>query len=361
MSTKLYMTGTDVPAIEGLRGQGNEALFNQRGTESGDRQINASSNRDLANQISAAIKRARSGEVRHQADSSAKERFATFKAAYEDRSNGAWEKLGEVFSDEIWETLGREGFTGKVLATQNVKRGDTARVRVRKKDIVAFQITSDVKVQESRIRQDWFYPPDFTIACNVVIEDKEIAQNSADILDEKFQDGLEAQLVREDLITKALLDRAATTFNDLIFYTSFNPTIAATLHEQVNRWGVWASTLLIAWDVTTDMLSDPDFQQAWDPVTKHELILEGSIGRLYGMDIHTDGLRYPTLQVLNSGDIYATAAPVTVGAKTIREELKSKAIDLYATGRAARGWFLSQIQGQIVVNGRGVAAARRLP
>lgn len=32
----------------------------------------------------------------------------------------------------------------------------------------------------------------------------------------KFQDGLEAQLVREDKITKALLDRSVTSFNDVV-------------------------------------------------------------------------------------------------------------------------------------------------
>lgn len=362
--SRLYVAGTDVPAVDGLKGRGEEPLFSNSRNSAGDREINATSKRDLAGQIQAAIAASRSGQVQSRMDSEeARERFASLKSAYEAPSGAGsqWEKLGEVFTEEIWETLGREGFTSKVLATQNVKRGDVARVRVRKKDIAAYQVTSDVKIIENRIRQDWVYPATFTIGCNISIENKEINQNSADILDEKFQDGLEAQLVREDKITKALMDRAATSFNDLILYTSFNPTIAATLREQVNRWGNWADLLLIAWDVTTDMLSDPDFQNAWDPVTKHELVLEGGIGRLYGMNIHTDGLRYPTLQVLQPGDIYAVASQMTVGAKTVVQELKSTAVDHAVNGRAARGWFITQEQGQVIVNGRAVAAARRLP
>lgn len=46
----------------------------------------------------------------------------------------------------------------------------------------------------------------------------------------------------------------------------------------------------------------------WDPVTRHELILEGSLGRLLGVSLHTDGLRYPTLQVLQPGEV--SCAPV---------------------------------------------------
>lgn len=364
MSQHIYLTGTDIPAVDGLKGQGSEPGFNRYATASGNREINASDKKDLMFQIGAFMRTARSGGVSQRADAeSAQQRFADFKAAFDGaKTDGKpFAVLGEVFTDEIWETLGREGFTGKVLATENIQRGATGRIRVRKKDIFAFQITSDVRIQEQRIRQDWIYPPEFTIGCNIVIEDKEIAQASADILDEKFQDGLEAQLVREDKITKALLDRASTSFNDLVFYTNFNPTIATTIRTQVNRWSTPAATMLIAWDVWDDILSDPDFVAAFDQVTKHELVLEGTLGKLYGLDLHTDGLRYPTLQVLQPGDIYVTGSPVTVGAKTIRKELESVAINKYNEGRAARGWFIQQIQGQIIGNGRAVAAAKRLP
>jgi hypothetical protein len=247
--------------------------------------------------------------------------------------------IGEVMSDEIWETLGREGFTNKILAIQNIGKGATGRVRVRRKDVVAWQVTSDVKVQENRIRQLWVYPPEFYIQCFILIEDKEIEQSSADLLDEKFQDGLEAVLVKEDKITKALLDRSISTFNDVVYYTTFNPTVFTTIRTQVMRWGTPAQNMLLAWDVWDDIISDPDFVAWWDPVTKHELVLEGHLGRLLNVELHTDGLRYPTLQVLQPGNVYITGSPITVGTKVIRKELDSRAIDQYNVGRAARGWF----------------------
>jgi len=359
------MAGTDVPAVDGLRGQGDEKAFSQTRNSAGDREINAMSKQDFMNQVGAIRRNAQAaGGLKHvDVDATkAQERWANFKAAYRDTQDARpFQVIGEVMSDEIWETLGREGFTNKLLAIQNIGKGNTGRVRVRRKDVVAYQVTSDVKVQEQRIRQTWVYPPEFYIQCFILIEDKEIEQSSADILDEKFQDGLEAILVREDKITKALLDRSIASFNDTVFYTTFNPTVFTTIRTQVMRWGTPAQNLVIAWDVWDDIIADPDFVAWFDPVTKHELVLEGHLGRMLAVELHTDGLRYPTLQVLQPGEVYCTASPITVGTKVIRKELDSRAIDQYNTGRAARGWFMHTIQGQIVVSGRATSGAKRLP
>jgi len=353
----LVVANTGESAIESLKGLGDEPAYGR------NKEINASSKKDLMANIGGMLKNAQHGGGLRMADvdqAAAQERWATFKAAYNDKQSNKFEVLGEVMSDEIWETLGREGFSNKLLAIQNIGKGATGRVRVRRKDVVAWQVTSDVKVQENRIRQPWVYPPEFYIQCFILIEDKEIEQSSADILDEKFQDGLEAVLVREDKITKALLDRSISAFNDVVFYTNFTPTVFTTIRTQVNRWGTPAQNMILAWDVWDDIIADPDFVAWWDPVTKHELVLEGHLGRLLGVELHTDGLRYPTLQVLNPGEVYVTGSPITVGSKVIRKELDSRAIDTYNQGRAARGWFMHTIQSQIIINGRATSGAKRL-
>jgi len=70
---------------------------------------------------------------------------------------------------------------------------------------------------------------------------------------------------------------------------------------------------------------------------KHELILEGRLGSILGMEIITDGYRYPTLQVLQAGEAFITSSPVTLGSILQLKELDSRAIDFYNQGRAARG------------------------
>lgn len=83
----------------------------------------------------------------------------------------------------------------------------------------------------------------------------------SDITITKFQDGLEAILRREDLITRALLVRGATSFNDLVLFTNFTPAVLSTMRTQVNRWGTPAATLTIAWDLWDDIIADSDFVQ----------------------------------------------------------------------------------------------------
>ena len=137
---------------------------------------------------------------------------------------------------------------------------------VRKKDVVAYQVTSDNKVQEQRIRQNYIYPPEVVLACLIAIEDKEIAQAGTDLLDKKYQDGLEAILRREDLISRQLLIRGSTAFNDLVLFPTFTPSVLSTLRIQVNRWGNQASSLVIAYDIWDDIISDADFVRWWDQV-----------------------------------------------------------------------------------------------
>jgi hypothetical protein len=96
------------------------------------------------------------------------------------------------------------------------------------------------------------------------------------------------------------------------------------------------------------------------PVTKHELILNGNLGSLMQVELHTDGYRYPSLQVLKQGEVYMLASPISVGAKVVLTELQSRAIDLYNQGRAARGWFMNSYQSMAVVSAYGTAGAKRI-
>lgn len=319
-------------------------------------ELNASSKQELMRVIAHVLAESRENVMTTRVASyeDAQMRLATLREAYADKSGTKFQVLGEVISEEIWETLGREGFSRRLLSVMPLAKGQTGRVKVRRKDVVAYQVTTDVKIQEQRIRQPYVYPPEFYLGAHILIEDKEIEQASTDLLDEKFQDGLEALLRREDLITRALLTRAATTFNNLVLFTTFNPSVLTTLRTQVNRWGTPAATMVIAFDIWDDIIADADFVAWWDQVHKHELILEGRLGSMLGMEIITDGYRYATLQVLQPGEVYVTASPVTLGTITQRKELDSRAIDQYNLGRPARGWFMEQIQGQVVVNGRAV-------
>lgn len=357
----------DVPATsqDGVRGGvhvggvsriSNQAAFGANG------EINASSTKELLQAIGHLVKQASTETVLTPGISkqAAAERHAQLVEAYHDMSGGKMQRLGEVFSDEIWETLGRQGFARKLFAVQDVAPGTDAKVKVRKKDVVAYQVTSDAAVQPQRIRQNYVYPPSYYVNCQILIEDKEIAQASTDLLDEKFQDGLEAVMRREDLISRALMVQAATSYNDLTLFPSFTPSVLTTMKTAVDRWGIPAATLTIAFDVWNDIISHSEFVAWFDQVSKHELVLEGRLGSLLGMEIITDGYRYHTLQVLNPGEVFITGAPVTLGTLCQIKALDSKAIDRYAFAEAVRGWYLQSIQAQVLVNSRAISRGTRV-
>jgi hypothetical protein len=92
---------TGAPAVDEFRNSGNGSrIFSDSRNSNGDREINASSRRDLLSKIAelqAAVSR---GDILTRGDGSdVQERFAEFKSAYEDRSQAGSERfrvLGEV-------------------------------------------------------------------------------------------------------------------------------------------------------------------------------------------------------------------------------------------------------------------------
>jgi hypothetical protein len=324
-------------------------------------EINASSKVDLMGQIGNLIDEAVKGNI-HQAAVQPMdriERLAALNEALSDRSGSSFQVLGEVIGEEIWETLGREGFARKIFIIKPLGKGETGRIRIRRKDVVSYVVTSNPNVIASQVRQFYLYPAEFYLTARILIEDKEIEQASGDLLDDKYQDGLEQMLVREDDIAKRLLDAAAPTANDLVFFNTFTPTIFTSLRTQVARWGIPPATAIIAWDLWNDIIADAEFSAWFDPVSKHEIVLEGKLGSLLDVELITDAFRYETLRVLNPGEVYMLGVPQTLGAITQRKELTTESINSYNIGRPERGWFMEQIEGMVVGNSRAVSKGQR--
>lgn len=335
-----------------------EPLFGRGG------EFNAGSKKELMAQINYLFKQYQGGgvNVKHaQADrEKAEARLASLREAAADRSGESLQVLGEVIAEEIWETMNREGFTRKIFIVRPLGKGEVGRIRIRQKDVMAFQVTTDGNTIEQRVRQPYLYPGEFYLTAFILIENKELEQASTDLLDEKYQDGLENIMVVEDRLTKRLLDRAAPVVNNLVFFNTFTPAVFANLRTQITAWNLPVPTAIMAYDLWNDIIADSDFTQWYDPVTKHELILEGKLGSLLDVELVTDAFRHETFQVLSQGEVYFLAPPIALGAVTQRKELTAEAINQYNVGRPARGWFMEQIEGLVLANSRGVAKGQRV-
>lgn len=348
-------------------GQGPRPYMNKSGNlayassklSDGNGEINAVSKKDLLGAITALAQAVNQGDLRpaHTAEvdvaaDNAKKELVT--AAIQDRDGKAWQALGEVIGDEVYETMGREAFAAKTLIHKPLSRGEIGRIRIRKKDVIAFFATRNPEVIASQVRQFYVYPPEYYLLGRVLIEDAEIEQASGDLLDDKYQDGLEQIMREQDKVWKRLVDASATAYNDNFLFNTFTPTVFSNMQNQVMRWGIPLHMAIIAFNIWPDIVADTEFSTWFDPVSKHELVMNGYLGKILGTEIHTDGFRYDTLQVLNPGEVYFLGAPQTLGAITRRKDLATAPINLHLLGRPERGFFFEQIEGMSIVNPRAV-------
>jgi hypothetical protein len=326
-------------------------------------EINAGSKNELITAIAALQRAVQGGAYSQEVATSATEvkaqRDQLVTAALHDKDGAAWKALGEVIGDEVHETLGRQAFAHKTLIHKPLARGEIGRIRIRKKDVIAYFATRNPEVVASQVRQFYVYPPEYYLLGRILIEDAEIEQASGDLLDDKYQDGLEQILRQQDLVWKRLADAAAPTYNNTFLFNTFTPTVFASMQNQVMRWGIPVSQAIISFDIWPDIVADTEFSTWFDPVSKHEIVMNGYLGNILGTAIHTDGFRYETLKVLEPGEVYFVGAPETLGALTSRKALSASPINLQALGRPERGWFFEQIEGMAITNSRAIVKGRK--
>jgi hypothetical protein len=344
-----------------LTKSGKVAFANERLSDKNG-EINAIDKKDLMLAVQALAKAVGQGHYEEQVVSDAglesrKKELVT--AAIADKDGPAWKALGEVIGDEIHETMGRQAFAAKTLIHKPLARGEVGRIRIRKKDVLCYFATRSPEVVASQIRQMYVYPPEYYLVGRVLIEDAEIEQASGDLLDDKYQDGLEQILRQQDLVWKRLVDASATAYNNSFLFNTFTPTVFANMQNQVMRWGIPVHMAIISFDIWPDIIADTEFSTWFDPVSKHEIVMNGYLGNILGTQLHTDGFRYDTLRVLNPGEVYFTGAPGNLGAITTRKELATAPINLHLVGRPERGWFFEQIEGMAIVNSRAVVKGRK--
>lgn len=99
------------------------------------------------------------------------------------------------------------------------------------------------------------------------MEDKDIAQSSGDLLEEKYQDGLEQIMKKEDDLFMQLARASATAANDMFLFSTLTPAVFSEMQIQVNSWGIPPATALIAFDLWNDIRTDSEFASYFNTST----------------------------------------------------------------------------------------------
>ena len=188
----------------------------------------------------------------------------------------------------------------------------------------------------------------------------ELNQSSGDVLQEKFIEGVEATMVAEDRLWYNQVQSVVGIDNTLsIISGQLTPYSLMTVATQVTRWGLKGAHLLVASDMWQDIVGNSDFFNAIDPVARHELLLTGELGVMYGMTVTSDAYRHPEHKVLGQGEFYVISDALNHGAYSDRGGLQSVPIDIGVEGTPGRGFVIHEALAAAVANSRSVAKGIR--
>jgi hypothetical protein len=330
--------------------------------------INATDKQDLLRQIGHLVVAASRGETKKVEEASviADRRLhrelilAAHNEPNKTHPNSKWAKMGVEIAAAIEQNSAREGFMRSLLVEEPVTQGERPQARMKYLNVVAVVASGPADVAPQLVRDKTFFPPEFYIEAHLEVEDREIQQLSADILDEKYTEGLQAMMTQEDRLVKIAMDMSIGNFNDLTALAGgLTPATLSALKWQVGGWKLPVQTCLMSFDYWNDITGNTDMMSLLDPVTKFDLVQTGQLGQLLGMQMMTDGYRQPELQVLQSGEIYILAPGINVGQFTSRNGIESTPIDGGLFGKPTQGWYLKQLTSLYLPNGRAVAKGIR--
>jgi len=325
--------------------------------------INASSVKDLLQGISDLIALSSAGKIeKHEDQMNQAEKKEALASAYNaGASSEEFIAIGETMAAEVKETLGREGIARKFLQFRQLNNGDVLKVRLRKRDTLSWITTSNPQVVTSVARQPFAIPDMFSLTCSATMEAMEIAQDTGDLLDDRYSDCLEQILCGEDRVFLRLANSAATSLNSPFSFSEFTPTVCSTMRTEVLRHGgIPVTSALISFDIWNDIVAQPEFTAWYSEIAKHELVLEGNLGSLMGMQLVTDGYRIPTLRVLPDNTVFMFGSPDVLGVVGQWGDLSVKPIDKANDSQARVGWFMNSIEAMTIGNARAVVRGTRV-
>ncbi len=335
---------------------------------SSNHEINAGSTAEVVAQLARLAEAVASGQVSldstqkpsHEVNAAVQaERQEALQAAYNNWTGAGnqreWSELGSLIGAEVSQTLFREGFMRRYMERAEITQG-IVRVRIKYPAVTGVVAASPSQTWPQFFKARYFVPPEFYVKANVLIEERDILQGSSDLLDDAFQQCQEQIMVQEDLVYKASLDATVGIANaQQILVGGLTPTSLASMRASIAAWGLPPANLLMSSDGWANITGNAAvWGNAFDPVTKYELIQTGFLGTIFGMSILSDAYRVVEKQVLKQGEFYVLSSMDTHGVYTDRGPVKAQPIDGAVQGVPARGWFFWELLSITVANARSV-------
>lgn len=355
---KVQAARTPTVASEFKFGTNSERAIGRNG------EINASSKKDLLNQQMAFLAASSSGSLvtdaqGHKIEAQTKANRELLMAAQNDPA--VHRVLGERMAESLYITANRQGFMRKYLTKIVVDNGTIPRFPLRTKNVTAVWSTSPTKIETQITRDKWYTPPELSIVTRPFVTQNELNQSAGDVLQEKYVEATEAVMVAEDRLWYNQVNSLVGVDNNLsIVSGQLTPYSLMQVRNNVTRWGLKAPHILIASDIYQDIVGNQDFFTAIDPVARHELLLTGELGVMYGMTITSDAYRHPEHKVLSQGEFFVISEALNHGAYSDRGGINSAPIDIVNEKVPGKGWVIHEEIAISVANSRSVAKGVRV-
>jgi hypothetical protein len=273
----------------------------------------------------------------------------------------AWASCGADLAEEIQEYTDRQSFLRRICQGQTLGQGEFPVVPMEQNIAEAVVASGATELGYQRITSKIFNPVEFEIKGNVRVDQLDLDRLSPDLLDKAFNDGLNAIMVKEDRLWKAAVDKSVGMVNPLNgIQGALTPRILSELRTAVTDWSLPASTAILSNSFWNDINGDESWATMLDPITRHDLVLNGQIATLQGMTLITDGYRPSNLKVLGRDEIYVVADPEYHGAYTTRGGVRSTPTNGANSGETTKGWLMSETFSFVLANMRSVAKGKRI-
>lgn len=323
-------------------------------------EINASDVQDLKKQIDRLMASMSSGAIVQTPKRS--EQLRQYKEILLSAmsSDNNWKALGADLATQIEEQVAREAFYGKVLMPQTLNPGERPYISCQQHDVQAVVATGPAEVGFQRIMNKQWTPVEFELLANVMVDRMSMDQLGGQVLEDAYNQGLEALMVKMDRLLKQAADRTINVVNTPVYFSGrLTPELMMDLRQGISDWNLPTANCFISNSFWKDMASQ-EWNEFLDPVTKADLALSGQLGQLLGMPLTTDGFRNPNQKVLGNNEIYVFTSPEHLGCYSDRGGIRSEPTSGANQGSTAKGWLLSMMVSMTLVNPRGVVVGRRL-
>lgn len=322
-------------------------------------EVNASSKKDLLSRSMALMQASSAGEVITASDAQERQRITAtnrelLQATFDNKD--AHRIVGERMAEQLYMTSNRKGYARRLLNRIELKQGEIPRFPVRKKNVTAMMATGQVAIQTQIATDKYLMPPELQIGTRVFVPQTEINQSSSDVLEEKYVEALEATMVTEDRMHYNLCKATIGIDNNLSAISgTLSPTTFMSVRQNVQRWGMKPMYCVMASDLFVDIVGDASFIQAIEPVARHELVMTGELGVLYGTTLISEDYRHPEHKVLSQGEFMFVSDAAFHGAYSDRGGIDSQPIDTLNERIVGRGWLVHESIAMAVANTRSVA------